>query len=116
MSDTEHVLHSAKLNNNCPECYGNNGLQISFVQQEIENRFYNKASKHITSTLYCYNCKTTIYPVNWTEDIERVCQYQKKQVVQRDTQIRLKSTSYIGVSLLLGGTVVLIYLASKLIG
>ena len=115
MGDTEYVLYSAKLNNNCPECYGSNGLEISFVQQEIENRFYKKASKHITPTLYCHNCKTTIYPVNWTKDIERVCQYQKKQVVPKKSQIILKPISYIGVFLVIGGIVALIYIANRLI-
>lgn len=115
MSDTKHILHNAKLNNNCPECYGSNGLEISFVQQEIENRFYSKASKHITPTLYCNNCKTIIYPVNWTDDIERVYQYQKKQVVTNSTQFKLKPISYIGAFLAIGGIVALIYFASGLI-
>ncbi len=89
-----HVLHTAKLNNNCPECYASNGLEISFVQQETENRFYRKSHSQLTETLFCSNCETRIYPNNWTDEIERVYQYHKKQAVPSKTGIRLKSLSY----------------------
>ena len=95
MKHTEHILHIAKLNNNCPECYGTNGLEISFAQKEMENRFYKKIEKQISETLYCHNCKTVIYPVNWTAEIDQVYQYNKKQAVSKNTGIRLKSISYL---------------------
>lgn len=94
MNSTEQILHIAKLNNNCPECYGTNGLEISFAQEETETKFYTKVLKQITDTLYCHNCKTIIYPESWTENIESVCQYHKKQAVPKDAHLKPKPITY----------------------
>ncbi len=91
----KHILHTARLNNNCPECYDTEGLEFTFTQEEKQSKFYNQASKEVDEKLYCHTCKNIIYPVNWTEDIERVYQYHKKQVHPKSTYIQLKSFSYI---------------------
>ncbi len=109
MNTHEHILHSAKLNNNCPECYATNGLEISFVQEECENRFYTKAQKSITETMYCNNCNHNIYPVNWTEDIERVYEYHKKQAIPKSSQTNLKPITYGIILFCLAGITALIY-------
>ena len=92
---TKHILHQARLHNNCPECYDTEGLEFTFTQEEKHSKFYNQASKNIDEKLYCHTCKNTIYPVNWTDDIERVYQYHKKQVHPKSTVKQLKSVSYI---------------------
>lgn len=99
MSRTEHILHKAKLKNNCPECYATDGLEISFVQIELETRLYKKYETTVDETLFCHTCGNVIYPVNWTEDIERVYQYNKKQAIVKDSTFQLKPISY-GVILL----------------
>jgi hypothetical protein len=90
MKTTEHILHIAKLKNNCPECYTSNSMEISFKQQQIENRFYSKNQKDIIEIIYCQNCKNVIYPVNWNDDIEKIYDYHKKQAEPRKLGIRLK--------------------------
>lgn len=92
---TEHILHIARLNNNCPVCYATDGLEISFVQNENETRFYTKAEKEIAETIYCHTCKNIIYPVNWTSDLERIYEYHKKQVIPRDSKLKVKPVVYV---------------------
>ncbi len=109
MKTTEHILHIAKLKNNCPECYGTDGLEISFVQEEIENKFYSKNLKSVAETIYCHNCSNIIYPVNWNEDIERIYQYHKKQATPKNTQVHLKLITYGIILIFLGALASLIY-------
>lgn len=109
MKTSEHILHIAKLNNNCPECYNNDGLEISFVQEELENRFYSKSQNSITETIFCKNCKTIIYPVSWTPDIDSVYTYHKKQVIPKKSSLRLKPISYTLIFLVIGLLTTLIY-------
>ena len=94
MNSTEHILHIAKLKNNCPECYTTNGLEISFAQKELENRFYSQNQKDVIETIYCYNCNNIIYPVSWNDDIEKIYEYHKKQASQRGSRLRLKPLTY----------------------
>ena len=113
MNTTEHILHTAKLNNNCPECYATDGLEISFVQEEVENRFYSKTHKKVSETLYCSGCSNIIYPVNWSEDIDRVYQYHKKQAVPKSSQVRLKPISYGIIVLCVGGVAALLFFLGR---
>lgn len=94
MKKTIHQLHEAKVNNNCPECFSTEGLKFTFSQEEVENKFYSKANSEITTTLTCKTCHEIIYPVNWTEDIERVHNYQKKLAKPRSSVLKLKPIAY----------------------
>lgn len=94
MKKTIHQLHEATVHNNCPECYSTKGLKFTFYQEEVENKFYSKAESEVTDTLQCENCNEIIYPVSWTEDIERVFQYQKKLAKPRSTVLKLKPIAY----------------------
>lgn len=98
MKTTEHILHLAKLKNNCPECYTTNGLEISFAQNELENRFYSKNQKKIIETIYCHNCNNIIYPVSWNDDIEKIYNYHKKQALPGGSHLKFKPLS-IGIML-----------------
>ncbi len=91
----KHLLHSAKINNNCPECFLTEGLEFSFSQTEKETQLYKKASEKIEEVLYCHNCKNVIYPVNWNDDIERVYSYHKKLARSIPHGYRLKSLAYL---------------------
>ncbi len=95
MSLHKYVLHTAKINNNCPECYSKEGLEFTFEQENFENRFYTKAKKAVIETLYCHNCNQQVFPVTWTEDIERVYDYHRKLAKPKSSVMKLKPITYI---------------------
>ncbi len=94
MSLHKYVLHTAKINNNCPECYSKEGLEFTFEQENYENQFYSKARKEVIETLYCHNCNQQVFPVNWTEDIERVHEYHSKLAQPKSSGLKLKPVAY----------------------
>ncbi|WP_347373352.1 hypothetical protein [Aequorivita sp. Q41] len=89
------TLHTARLNNNCPTCFGTDGLEFTFVQEKTETLFFKKPAKQIDKKLYCHTCKNIIYPVNWTEDIERVYAYNKKIAETNKHYLKVKPLFYI---------------------
>ncbi|MEL6809944.1 MAG: hypothetical protein AAFP76_01265 [Bacteroidota bacterium] len=95
MEKKKHILHKAQVNNNCPECYSTEGLEFTFSQEEVDHKLYSKAGKEIIETLHCNTCQQTIYPVNWTEDIERVYDYHRKLAQPKGTGLKLKPLAYI---------------------
>lgn len=107
-------IKEASLANNCPECYADTGLILTFHQKHIENRWYKKVTGEVSSTLHCKKCNTTIYPVKWTDDIERVLDYYTKAVTPGKPSFRLTRLSYILILLLIvivaGGMAALHYL------
>lgn len=100
MSKKSRVLHTARLNNNCPECFSTDGLEITFSQDEEESLFFKKPAKQIVENLYCHICENPIYPITWTEDIERVYDYNKKIAETHKQYLKVKPLFYI--SILLG--------------
>ena len=40
---TTHPLHAARLKNNCPECFANDGLEFSFTQEQITKKLFTKS-------------------------------------------------------------------------
>jgi uncharacterized Fe-S center protein len=99
MKTKTHVLHTAKLNNNCPECFNANGLELTFTQEEKENLLFRKPATKIDEKLYCHTCKNNIFPVNWTEDIERVFDYNKKIAETNKQYLKVRPLFYIAVVL-----------------
>ena len=95
MSKKTQVLHTARLNNNCPECFSTEGLEITFTQDQKETLFFKKTSKEIPEKLFCHTCKNPIYPINWTEDIERVYDYNKKIAETNKQYLKVKPLFYI---------------------
>lgn len=91
---TTHTLHTARLNNNCPTCFATDGLELTFSQEKTENRFYEKGEKEISSKIYCHTCNHDIFPVNWTDDIERVHAYNRKLAEPMSTAMKLKPLLY----------------------
>ena len=95
METKTHILHTGRLKNNCPTCFGTDGLEFTFTQVEKENSFFKKPASEIESNLYCHTCKNDIYPVNWTEDIERVFDYNKKIAETNKQYLKVKPLFYI---------------------
>jgi hypothetical protein len=89
------TIKEVSLNNNCPECYNNSGLQLTFKQKFIETKFYRSITKETTHQLECQKCNTSIYPVSWTEDIERVFNYQQKAFTPKNPSTKLKKSAWI---------------------
>ena len=95
METTTHILHTAKLTNNCPECYGTDGLKFTFSQVLKENFLFKRPGKQIKEALVCHSCNTTIYPVNWTTDIERVHEYNRKLAEEQRLNTTIKPAFYL---------------------
>ncbi len=95
MEKRTHILHTAKVNNNCPECYSTDGLEFIFSQEEVENKLYSKAKREVIETLHCQTCHQDIFPVNWTEDIELVYDYNLKLAKPKSSGIKLKPLAYL---------------------
>jgi uncharacterized protein YbaR (Trm112 family) len=95
MSSKTHTLHTSRLKNNCPTCFGTDGLEFTFTQEEKETPFFKKPDTEINQKLYCHTCKNDIYPVNWTEDIERVFDYNKKIAETNKQYLKVKPLFYI---------------------
>lgn len=77
---TEELVPIKKvaLKNNCPECFSTDGLQLTFKQKFVETSFYKSITNEISHEIYCNTCENIIYPERWTDDIERVFNYQQK--------------------------------------
>ena len=95
MKRKTHILHTAPIKNNCPTCFGTDGLEFTFIQEEKETPFFKKPAIEIENKLYCKTCKNDIYPVDWTEDIERVFDYNKKIAETNKQYLKVKPLFYI---------------------
>ena len=93
---TEYItLKETILNNNCPECYSQESLQLTFKQEKAFSKFLITIKKGFVSTMHCIKCKSEIYPGIWTEDIERVYNYHKKTVHPKPSSIKFTKTFYL---------------------
>ena len=104
MSEKLVTVKEVILKNNCPECYNNEGLRLSFKQKIIDTSFYKSITSKISHEIECKVCNTTIFPVKWTDDIERVFEYQKKAFTPKKPITFLKKASWftiIGITLMI---------------
>ena len=88
-------IKTESLNNHCPECFSTEGLQLSFKQKYNETRFYKAMTNDIINELKCKICNTEIFPVRWTNDIERVVDYKKKAFTPKPKSFKLKRLAWI---------------------
>lgn len=95
MEENFFTLREVDLNNNCPECYSRDGLQLTFKQRFIENSFYTAISKETDHSLFCKVCETAIFPARWTDDIDRVFEYQLRVSSPKPTSFKLKPMSWV---------------------
>ncbi|OBX23611.1 hypothetical protein LX77_03492 [Gelidibacter algens] len=100
MEDKFFTLREVELNNNCPECYSRDGLQLTFKQRFVENSFYRAISSETAHALFCNVCETSIFPARWTDDIEKVFEYQQRASTPKPTSFKLKTASWISILLL----------------
>jgi hypothetical protein len=105
------VIKQASLTNNCPECY-NQDLSLTFFQKHICGPFYHRTTGELKRELKCNTCKSLLYPVSWTEDIERSVEYYEKAVQPEKTAIRFRPLFYILVLLgvVMAGAFIYLYL------
>lgn len=89
------TIKTVSLNNNCPECYNNQGLELTFKQKFKETLFIKSMTKEVVKELSCKNCNTIIYPARWDDDLDRVIDYHKKAFKAKPTSYKLKSLSWI---------------------
>ncbi|UOB16257.1 hypothetical protein [Abyssalbus ytuae] len=95
MKEILKKIKHTKLANNCPECYATDTLLLDFYQKCIETPFYKRTTEEITNTIICSKCHSTIYPVKWTEDIERVFDFYMKTIEPEKKSFKLKPLTYI---------------------
>jgi hypothetical protein len=112
MEESFITLKEVPINNNCPECFNNTGMKIIFKQKFVETPFYKSITDTITHDILCENCHTTIYPVRWTEEIERVVEYHTKALSPKKASTYLKKLSWI---LMSSAFLILLIIASTVI-
>jgi len=95
MATIKNQLHQAQVINNCPECYNAEGLEFTFSQIVNENIFFSQPQPLLEETLLCKTCKNDIYPVSWTDDIERVHAYHEKIAMSKKQGFKLKTPAYV---------------------
>jgi len=88
-------IKTESLNNHCPECFSTEGLQLSFKQKYNDTRFYKAITNDIIYELNCNICNTEIFPVRWTDDIERIIDYKKKAFTPKPKSFKLKRITWI---------------------
>lgn len=89
------TLKEVQLKNNCPECYSNDGLVLTFKQKFVENLFYKAITENTKYEMQCKTCSTDIFPIRWTNDIEQVVAYQKRAVTAKPKSLKLKKAGWI---------------------
>ena len=89
------TLKEARLSNNCPECYSNDGLEFTFKQNLTETTFYKAITSETISEIHCLNCEVQIFPIRWTDDIEQVVDYHKRAIKIKPKSLKLKPITWI---------------------
>ncbi|MEL6917875.1 MAG: hypothetical protein AAFO99_09100 [Bacteroidota bacterium] len=88
------VIREADLTNNCPECF-NQELKLTFYQKHNYGRFIHRTTGEVTNEIKCKKCGSSIYPVTWTPDIERVFEYYQKTATPEKASIKFTGFFYI---------------------
>lgn len=102
------IIKEADITNNCPECY-NQELLLTFYQKHTFNAFFHRTTNEITHEITCKKCSSVIYPVNWTQDIERVFDYFNKLVSPDKASVRFTTLFYVLLLVVLGAIAVGVY-------
>lgn len=108
------IIKEANITNNCPKCF-NRELKLTFYQRHTYGRLFERTTKDISHEIKCTKCSSLIYPVDWTEDIERVYQYYLKMASPNPASIRFTALFYILTLLLIGIVAATIYIFTSTI-
>lgn len=84
------VIKEADLTNNCPECF-NQDLKLSFYQKHRYGKLSHKITNEVTHKIICNKCDSDIYPVSWTDDIERSFKYYQKMAEPERSSLEFTS-------------------------
>jgi hypothetical protein len=105
------IIKEAPLTNNCPECF-NQDLTLTFYQKHLHGPLYHRITSELKQELKCNTCNSLLYPVTWTEDIERSVEYYGKAATPAKASMRFRPLFYILVLLgvALAGALVYLYL------
>ncbi len=87
------VIKESILKNNCPECF-NQELKLTFYQKHLISRFYHKTTNEVSQEIRCNKCESLIYPVQWTNDIERSFEYFQKMITPKPRSLRFTKLTY----------------------
>ncbi|WP_407556549.1 hypothetical protein [Winogradskyella sp. 4-2091] len=109
------TLKEARINNNCPECYSNDSLELIFEQKLTETRFYKAITNETRSEMRCLNCEVQIFPVMWTDGIEQVVDYHKRGLHTKPKSLKLKPISWAIITFVLVVLIAIILLISGVI-
>lgn len=93
MKEKRIAIQEAGLTNNCPECF-NQDLTLTFYQKHSYTKLYHRTTPEVTHEIQCNKCHSIIYPVKWTEDIERSFDYYRKLVSPNRASIRFTTLFY----------------------
>lgn len=88
------IIKEADLTNNCPECF-NQDLKLSFYQKHSYGKLSHKITNEVTHKIICNKCDSDIYPVSWTDDIERSFKYYQKMVKPERSSLKFTSLFWI---------------------
>lgn len=94
------LIKEADLSNNCPECF-NQDLKLSFYQKHRFGKLFHRVTSEVTNHVICNKCGSDIYPIKWTDDIERMFEYYKKMVQPEKKSLKLKPLFYILILLII---------------
>ncbi len=101
MKDHFIQIKEVPIKNNCPICYNNDGLFLTFKQRIIHTDLYKHITSEISHDLKCKTCNSAIYPVQWTDEFEQVFEYHKKALTPYKSSVKLKRASWILLTALL---------------
>ncbi len=87
-------IQEAALTNNCPECF-NQDLSLTFFQRHTYGRLFHRTTGDVSHEIRCNKCGSIIYPVKWTEDIERSFDYYRKMVKPEKASVRFSALFFI---------------------
>lgn len=89
------TLKEVKLHNNCPECFSNDGLHLSFKQKFVQNALYKSVTSDIKNEMQCRTCNSAIFPGSWTREIDQVVAYQERAIKPKPKSIKLTKLAWI---------------------
>ena len=108
------TVKEVMLNNNCPECFNKDHLELTFKQEYIDTKLSKSVTQNITANMHCNKCDTVIYPERWTEDIERVYEYQMKAFEPKKASKKFKPLFWVIVGVVIAAIIAIIVLRATL--
>ncbi|MGI9548102.1 MAG: hypothetical protein ACR2MM_12740 [Flavobacteriaceae bacterium] len=87
------IIKEAVISNNCPECF-NQDMTLRFYQKHLYSKLHHRTTSDVEHQIMCNKCQSIIYPVKWTNDIERIFEYYQKTVEPQKSSIRFTALFY----------------------